>query len=53
MSEITTLYAAAKAKVVAVVTYFQVHYKQLAAALLVGHYSSIIEKVIALVHKVL
>ena len=52
-SEVTGLYATVKAKVAAVLSYVEVHYQQLTAALLIGHYSSLVEKVVALVHKVL
>jgi hypothetical protein len=45
--------AALEAKAVAVKTYLETHYKQLIAALAVGHYSSIVETVVAWVHKVL
>jgi|HubBroStandDraft_4_1064222.scaffolds.fasta_scaffold00106_4 hypothetical protein len=53
VAEVSSLYATVKAKVVAVLSYVEVHYQQLAAALLIGHYSSLVEKVVALVHKVL
>ena len=53
VAEASSLYATVKAKVAAVLSYVEVHYQQLAAALLIGHYSSLVEKVVALVHKVL
>ena len=52
-AEVVGLYTAVKAKVLAVVSYVEVHYAQLSAALLIGHYSSLVEKAVALVHKVL
>ena len=52
-SEVTGLYATVKAKVAAVLSYVEVHYQKLTAALLIGHYSSLVEKAVALVHKVL
>jgi phosphohistidine phosphatase SixA len=53
VAEVSSLYATVKAKVAAVLSYVEVHYQQLTAALLIGHYSSLVEKVVALVHKVL
>jgi hypothetical protein len=53
MATITADIAALKAKAEAVLAYVEVHYKQLSAALLIGHYSSIVETVVAWVHKVL
>lgn len=52
-SEVTGLYATVKAKVAAVVAYVEQHYQQLSAALLIGHYSSLVETVVGWVHKVL
>ena len=52
-AEVVSLYASVKAKVTSVVSYVVAHYQQLSAALLIGHYSSLVEKVVAFVHKVL
>lgn len=53
MATIKADLAALKAKAEAALAYVEAHYKQLSAALLVGHYSTLVETVVAWVHKVL
>ena len=53
MATIQADLAALKVKLNAAVAYVEAHYKQLVAALAIGHYSNLVETVVSWVHKIL
>lgn len=53
MATLSADYAVVKAWVAKAVAYVQTEYKQLVAALLVGHYTGVVETIVTWVHKVI